>query len=169
MAYDPGTNLAFVPVINNCAKFTSGKAFFIKGQPYWGSSLTLIDNQASGAFKAIDVTTGRIKWEVATRSPMVAGALATGGGLVFTGDAEGFFTAYDSQTGKDLWTFQCGSGHHSGPVTYTLDGRQYIVVCAGWGGWTAGFAGDGAPWLRNARRGNTLFVFALPEDGKSEK
>ena len=59
MAYDPGTGFAFVPVINNCAKFTSGKAFFIKGQPYWGSSLTLIDNQASGALKAIDVTTGR--------------------------------------------------------------------------------------------------------------
>ena len=145
MAYDPETQFAFVPVINNCAKFTSGKAFFIKGQPYWGSSLTLIDNQASGAFKAIDVTTGRIKWEVATRSPMVAGVLATGGGLVFTGDAEGFFTAYDAQTGKDLWTFQCGSGHHSGPITYALDGRQYIAVCAGWGGWTAGFAGDGAP------------------------
>ena len=48
MAFDPATNTAFVPVINNCAKFTSGKAFFIKGQPYWGSSLTLIDNQASG-------------------------------------------------------------------------------------------------------------------------
>lgn len=162
MAYHPGTGFAYVPVINNCAKFTSGKAFFIKGQPYWGSSLTLIDNQASGSLKAIDVKTGKIKWDVATRSPMVAGVLATGGGLVFTGDAEGFFTAYDADTGKTLWSFQCGSGHHAPPITYTLDGRQYIAVCAGWGGWTAGFAGDGAPWLRNARRGNTLFVFALP-------
>ena len=115
MAYHPGTGLAYVPVINNCAKFTSGKAFFIKGQPYWGSSLTLIDNQASGSFKAIDVTTGEIKWDVATRSPMVAGVLATGGGLVFTGDAEGFFTAYDAETGKVLWNFQCGSGHHASP------------------------------------------------------
>ncbi len=166
MAYHPGTGLAYVPVINNCARFTTGKAFFIKGQPYWGSSLTLIENQASGSFKAIDVNTGQIKWDVATRSPMVAGVLATGGGLVFTGDAEGFFTAYDAGTGKDLWTFQCGSGHHSGPMTYSLDGRQYVAVCAGWGGWTAGFAGDGAPWLRNARRGNTLFVFALPEGNK---
>ena len=115
-------------MINNCAKFTSGKAFFIKGQPYWGSSLTLIDNQASGSFKAIDVKTGKIKWEVATRSPMVAGVLATGGGLVFTGDAEGFFTAYDAETGKVLWNFQCGSGHHASPITYSLDGRQYIAV-----------------------------------------
>jgi alcohol dehydrogenase (cytochrome c) len=163
MAYHPGTGFAYVPVINNCAKFTSGKAFFIKGQPYWGSALTLIDNQASGSLKAIDVKTGKIKWDVATRSPMVAGVLATGGGLVFTGDAEGFFTAYDADTGKTLWSFQCGSGHHAPPITYTLDGRQYIAVCAGWGGWTAGFAGDGAPWLRNARRGNTLFVFALPQ------
>jgi alcohol dehydrogenase (cytochrome c) len=168
LAYDPATGLAFVPVINNCAKFTSGKAFFIKGQPYWGSSLTLIDNQASGSLKAIDVATGQIKWDVAARSPMVAGVLATGGGLVFTGDAEGFFTAYEAPTGKVLWSFQCGSGHHSGPITYSLDGRQYIAVCAGWGGWTAGFAGDGAPWLRNARRGNTLFVFALPEESKRD-
>jgi alcohol dehydrogenase (cytochrome c) len=166
IAYDEANALAIVPVINNCAKVTSGKAFFIKGQPYWGSAMTLIDNQASGSLKAIDVTTGDIKWQVSTRSPMVAGVLATGGGLVFTGDAEGNFTAYDAKTGKDLWTFQCGSGHHSGPITYTLDGRQYIAVCVGWGGWTAGFAGDGAPWLRNARRGNTLFVFALPEEKK---
>jgi alcohol dehydrogenase (cytochrome c) len=164
MAYHPGTQCAYVPVINNCAKFTSGKAFFIKGQPYWGSSLTLIDNQASGSFKAIDVKTGKSKWEVATRSPMVAGVLATGGGVVFTGDAEGFFTAYDADNGKILWNFQCGSGHHASPVTYTLEGRQYIAVCVGWGGWVAGFAGDGAPWLRNARRGNTVFVFALPKE-----
>ena len=143
-------------MINNCAKVTSGKAFFIKGQPYWGSALTLIDNQASGSLKAIDVTSGKIKWEVATRSPMVAGVLATAGGLVFTGDAEGYFTAYDAATGKDLWTFQCGSGHHSGPITYTLDGRQYIAVCVGWGGWTAGFAGDGAPGSATPGAGNPL-------------
>jgi alcohol dehydrogenase (cytochrome c) len=165
MAYHPRTQCAYVPVINNCAKFTSGKAFFIKGQPYWGSALTLIDNQASGSFKAIDVKTGKSKWEVATRSPMVAGVLTSGGGLVFTGDAEGFFTAYDADDGKILWNFQCGSGHHASPVTYTLEGRQYIAVCVGWGGWVAGFAGDGAPWLRNARRGNTVFVFALPKEG----
>lgn len=164
MAYHPGTGLAYVSVINNCAKFTSGKAFFIKGQPYWGSSLTLIDNQASGSLKAIDVKTGEIKWDVAARSPMVAGLLTTAGGLVFTGDAEGFFTAYDAQTGDALWNFQCGSGHHASPITYSLEGRQYIAVAVGWGGWTAGFAGDGAPWLRNARRGNTVFVFALPEE-----
>ena len=163
MAYHPGTQCAYVPVINNCAKFTSGKAFYIKGQPYWGSSLTLIDNEASGAFKAIDVNTGKIKWDVATRSPMVAGVLATGGDLVFTGDAEGFLSAYDAKTGEVLWYYQCGSGHHAAPITYEIDGRQYIAVCAGWGGWTAGFIGDGAPWLRDARRGNTLFVFALPE------
>jgi alcohol dehydrogenase (cytochrome c) len=166
MAYHPGTGYAYVPVINNCAKFTADKAFFIKGQPYWGSSLTLIDGEASGAFKAIDVASGEIKWEVKTRSPMVAGVLATGGGLVFTGDAEGFFTAYDAKTGDDLWHFQCGSGHHASPITYTLDGKQYIAVCVGWGGWTAGFVGDGAPWLRDARRGNTLFVFALPDGTK---
>ena len=165
MAYHPGTGFAYVPVIENCASFTTGKAFFIKGQPYWGSSLTLIENQASGALKAIDTDSGEIKWNVATRSPMVAGVLATAGGLVFTGDAEGYLTAYDAESGDDLWHFQCGSGHRASPITYTLDGRQYIAVCVGWGGWTAGFAGDGAPWLRDARRGNSLFVFSLPPQG----
>ena len=71
--------------------------------------------------------------------------------------------ALDAETGEDLWNFQCGSGHHASPVTYALDGKQYLAVCVGWGGWTAGFAGDGAPWLRDSRRGNTLFVFALPD------
>src|SRR5260370_22845434 len=98
---------------------------------------------------------------------MVVGCLATGGGLVFTGDAGGFFTAYDADNGKILWNFQCGSGHHASPVTYMLGGRQYIAVCVGWGGWVAGFAGDGAPGLRNERRGNTVFLFALPEEAES--
>src|SRR5262249_43809140 len=143
---------------------TTGRVFIYKGQPYWGSTLTLIDNQASGSLKAIDVKTGKIKWDVATRSPMVAGVLTTGGGLVFTGDAEGFFTAYDADNGKALWSFQCGSGHHASPVTYTLDGRQYVAVCVGWGGWTAGFARHRPPSRRNARRGHTRSVFALPKE-----
>ncbi len=82
---------------------------------------------------------------------------------MFTGDAEGDLTAYDAKTGEVKWNFQCGSGHHASPITYTPLGRQYIAVCVGWGGWTAGFAGAGAPWLKEARKGNTLFVFALPE------
>ena len=166
MAYHPETGLAYVPVINNCAIFESHKAFFIKGQAYWGSTLNLVDNEASGALKAIDVKNGETKWTVETRSPMVAGVLATAGGLVFTGDAEGILTAYDAETGKDLWHFQCGSGHHASPITYAVDGRQYLAVCVGWGGWTAGFAGAGAPWLSEARGGNSLFVFALPEGGE---
>ena len=111
---------------------------------------------------------------VITALPAIALALflVIEGGLVFTGDAEGFFTAYDASTGQDLWHFQCGSGHHGSPITYTLDGKQYIAVCVGWGGWTAGFAGDGAPWLRDARRGNTQHEttrhrlrVTKPEDG----
>ena len=47
-------------------------------------------------------------------------------------------------------------------MTYVLDGKQYLAVCVGWGGWTAGFMGDGAPWMSDARKGNTIFVFALP-------
>ena len=124
--------------------------------PYAGARFGLVVPRDSRGIGSLADLQGK-------RVGVVAGVLTTAGGLVFAGDAEGFFTAYDAQSGKILWNFQCGSGHHSGPMTYRIEGRQYVAVCVGWGGWTAGFAGDGAPWLRNARRGNTLFVFALPE------
>ena len=99
---------------------------------------------------------------------MVAGALATAGGIVFTGDAEGFFTAYDSQTGKDLWTFNAARDTTPGrsPTASTAGSTS---PCASAGAADRRIPGDGAPWLRNARRGNTLFVFALPQDGKRVK
>lgn len=161
MAYSPITKMAYVPVIENGAKFTSGKVFYKKGLPYWGSSLTLIENKAWGALRAIDVQTGDQKWEFKARSPMVAGVLATAGNLVFTGDAEGNFIAFNARDGTTLWKFQTGSGIHAPPITYKVGGRQYVAIASGWGGWTAGFAGDGAPWLKNARKGNTVYVFQL--------
>ena len=95
------------------------------------SSLTLIDNQASGSLKAIDVKTGDTKWDVATRSPMVAGVLTTGGGLVFTGDAEGFFTAYDADTGKDLWHFPGNEVSYANPISYLSNGKQQVAIAIG--------------------------------------
>ena len=59
-----------------------------------------------------------------------------------------------------LWHFQCGSGHHASPMTYTLDGKQYIAVCVGWGGWIAGFVGDGHPG--SAMHGGGIRCLCLP-------
>jgi alcohol dehydrogenase (cytochrome c) len=90
---------------------------------------------------------------------MCASVLATGGDLVFAGAPTGEYNALNARTGELLWQFQCGSGHHSSPTTYSVDGRQYIAVPVGWGAWTEGFL----PSMLGAPAGDALFVFALPE------
>jgi alcohol dehydrogenase (cytochrome c) len=70
---------------------------------------------------------------LAQRSPMCASVLATGGDWCSPGRPSGEFVALDARTGEQLWKFQCGSGHHSSPTTYMVDGRQYIAVPVGWG------------------------------------
>jgi alcohol dehydrogenase (cytochrome c) len=98
---------------------------------------------------------------------MGGGMLATAGDLVFTGDAEGNFTAYDAENGRLLWSYQTGSGMRAEPIAYRLDGRQYIAISSGMGGAVGGYTGAGAPWLKNYRGGNTFYVFALFEPGAS--
>ena len=68
-------------------------------------------------------------------------------------------TRWTPDSGELLWQFQCGSGHHSSPSTYSVDGRQYIVAPTGWGAWTEGFL----PEMLGACQGSALFAFALPE------
>jgi alcohol dehydrogenase (cytochrome c) len=93
--------------------------------------------------------------------------LGTGGGLIFTGDAEGNFTAYDAKNGKMLWSYQTGSGIRAAPITYRLDGKQYIAIASGMGGAVGGYTGAGAPWMKNYRSGGTLYVFGLFQSGDS--
>ena len=115
----------------------------------------------SGRAKAISAfdANGDEKWRYRNDLPMCASTLATGGDLVFAGKPTGEFVALDARTGELLWQFQCGSGHHSSPTTYSVDGRQYIAVPVGWGGWAEGFL----PGMLGAGHGSALIVFALPE------
>ncbi|MFN0317046.1 MAG: pyrroloquinoline quinone-dependent dehydrogenase [Burkholderiales bacterium] len=104
-----------------------------------------------GTLSAIDTRLGgKIRWQVRTPERLVGGALATAGGLVFTGQADGRLTAFDSDTGKELWSFQTGAGVSAPPVSYEIGGTQYIAVAAG-GNTIFGFPPGGA-----------FFVFALP-------
>ena len=100
---------------------------------------------------------------------MGSGMLATGGNLVFTGTAEGDFQALDAETGKILWLYQTGSGIRAAPISYRLDGHQYIAIASGMGGAVGGFTGAGAPWMRNYRSGGTLYVFRLFEEDAEGK
>jgi alcohol dehydrogenase (cytochrome c) len=79
--------------------------------------------------------------------------------LVFVGTPEGLFLALDARTGRQLWQFRTGTGIHSNPITYSVNGKQYVAVPTGWGGWIKGFA----PNMFGHERGSALFEFALPE------
>lgn len=156
-AYSPRTGLLYVPVVQKCAVFRSAPQQFKEGMPYWGGSVKPND-EGYGELKAIDPLTGREAWAWRARHPMVASVLATAGDVVFTGEPTGEFNAWDARSGELLWQFQTGSGIHSNPITYSVNGKQYIAVASGWGGWIKGFA----PELYGGTRGSALFVFALP-------
>src|SRR2546430_1356897 len=106
-----------------------------------------------GNVNAIDLNTGKIAWTVKTELPMMGGATATAGNLVFTGEGNGWFKAYDAKTGAVLWKFYCGAGVNAAPSVYELDGEQFIAVAAG-GNFQISYP-----------LGNSVFVFGLPKAG----
>ena len=110
-----------------------------------------------GHFMAVDPLTGEKRWEVPlTDFPSAAGMLATGGGLVFTGKLTGEFLALDAATGETLWQFQTGSSINATAITYTHDGRQYVTVASGLGGFLANrYAAGVVP------TGGSVWTFAL--------
>ena len=160
MAYSPNTGLIYVPVQEVGATATRRRREFKESIPYWGAGVAVDLDDHYGFVAAIDPLTGEEKWRWRNEYPMCASTLTTAGGLVFQGTPTGEFVALDEETGEKLWSFQCGSGHHSSPMSYSIDGRQYVAVPTGWGGWVEGFL----PGLLGAAAGDALFVFALPEN-----
>ena len=150
MATDPNLGLAYA--INLHQPMT----YHVESTPYPGGKLWLggafkviASEQQWGNVTAVDYNTGKIKWKVKTQQPMIGGILATAGGVVFTGEGNGYFKAYDSATGNLLWKFQAGAGVNAPPVSYTVGGKQYIAVAAG-----------GNVQL-NYKRGNSIIAFTL--------
>lgn len=106
-----------------------------------------------GTLTALDLSkSGRIAWQTKTDQPLVGGVLATAGGLVFTGEGGGDFSAFDAKSGAKLWSFNCGAGVNAPPVSYESDGAQYVAVAAG-GSQIWGF-----------RQGGAVVVFGLAEN-----
>jgi alcohol dehydrogenase (cytochrome c) len=159
-SYSQQTGLLYVPVIEQCAVFKLDEAIFYESYPYWGGQVELIKEQQWGHVKAFDPGTGQQVWSWDADHPMLGSLLSTAGNLVFAGEPTGEFSAFDASSGEKLWSFQTGSGIHSSPVTYSVNGKQYIAVHSGWGGWIKGFS----PQLYGAPRGDALVVFALPEN-----
>jgi glucose dehydrogenase len=151
MAFDPTLHLAFAVNLHQPMTYHVEAAKYPDGKLWLGGAFKVIPSEPQwGNVTAVNVDTGKIAWQHKTEQPMIGGALATAGGLVFAGEGNGLIKAYDSRTGRVLWQFQCGAGVNAPPVTYTAKGKQYLAVAAG-----------GNTQL-DFKRGNSILVFALP-------
>ncbi len=120
------------------------------GKLWLGGAFKVIPSeQQAGNVTAVDYNTGKIKWQVKTPEPMMGGALATDGNLIFAGEGNGLFKAYNAENGKVLWQFNAGAGVNAPPSSYTIDGKQYIVV------------GAGGNTQIDFKRGNNIIAFTL--------
>ena len=179
MAYDAKQKLVFIPAqITSypyipAAGWKPSKIGFNVGMDTANNAMPA-DNAVREAAKkatkgvliAWDPVAQKERWRVTLGGPWNGGVLATAGGLVFQGNAMGNFVAYDSASGKNLWSFEAQTGVVAAPMTYSINGEQYVAVLAGWGGaWpiTAGVLSDMSGPVRNISR---LLVFKLGGKGK---
>jgi len=150
IATDPGQNLAYAINLHQPMHYRVENSPYPNGKLWLGGAFTAIPGERqAGNITAVDYNTGKIRWQVSTPEPMIGGILATAGGLVFAGEGNGKFAAYDSSTGKELWSFRAGAGVNAPPSSYSVDDKQYIVV------------GAGGNTQVNFRRGNNIIAFTL--------
>ncbi len=150
MAFNPSLNLAFAVNLEQPMTYHVEAAAYPGGKLWLGGAFkNSVGEEQFGNVTAVDINTGKVVWKARTDQPMIGGALSTAGNLVFAGEGNGWFKAYDAKTGKVLWQYQCGAGVNAPATSYTVNGKQYIAVAAG-----------GNTQL-DFKRGNSVFVFAL--------
>jgi PQQ-dependent dehydrogenase (methanol/ethanol family) len=181
-AFSPVTGLIYIPHINLCMDMGVSNANYIAGTPFVGADVKMYPGPGGnrGVFTAWDPVARRKVFEIKEDLPVWSGALATGGGLVFYGTLDGWFKAVDARTGKLLWKFKTASGIIGQPISYRgPDGRQYIAVASGVGGWAGaivtmdldprdptgalGFSNAVKDLKKRVAAGGTVYAFALPQ------
>ncbi len=161
-AYNPTLQRWYIPVIESCnhIKVADTKPDSFKPREFYTGGGPSQHERITGSVTAIDVTTGKEVGKAETRYPMLGGLLATPD-LVFAGSPDGEVFALDAKSLDKLWSFHTGSGVNAPPVTFTVDGKQYIAILAGVGGaWDKWFI-DSTPELKSMQPGSMLYVFAL--------
>jgi len=169
MAYSQDTGLFYVPGNHWKEDYWTEQVQYSKGNAYLGMGFRIkkMYDDHVGILRAMDPKTGKVAWEHKEKLPLWAGVLATKGGLVFTGTGDGYFKAFDDRTGKELWSFQTGTGIISPPVTWEMDGEQYIGVTTGYGGAVPLWGGDMADLTKPVPQGGSFWAFKLPSWDKS--
>jgi len=162
-AYNPDLGLFFLATNHWAMGLTAwapDKVKYKPGDVYMGVDYQMYRlGDMIGHIKAFDVAKKKFVWDTPNPLFLFSGLLATKSGLVFAGDQRGFFFALDAKTGKELWKFQTGSGINASPITYELDGKQYVAILSGLGG--------DPSFYYSAPKGGMLWVFSV--DGKREE
>jgi alcohol dehydrogenase (cytochrome c) len=130
-AYHPRTGLFYLMALEKCNVFTKNSEWWKQGESFYGGSARQMPAEVPRKYlRAIDPRTGKIVWQYEQTGPgeTWGGVLATAGGLLFFCDDDGSFGALDAKTGKPLWRFPLSARWHASPMTYTIDGRQYVAV-----------------------------------------
>lgn len=162
MAYNPNTQTAFANTLNIGMNYKAVEPQYRAGVFYFGAEFSWNWPEGDrGYLRAIDPKTGATKWKTGSAMPRMAGVLATDGGLVFTGTQTGEFEAFDAETGEKLWEYQTGSGIVGQPMTWEMDGQQYISIASGSGAVYALFSGDER--LAAVPPGGSIWTFKLIE------
>lgn len=131
-SYDPALRMFFVNARETCATYQPQAPVIAPGRTAFGGVVRMDRDKAYGALRAIDAVTGERKWEFRYPQPTMAGVMSTASGLVFAGDHEGNFMAFDARSGKNLWRYATGTPiWGAAPMTFMLDGRQHVVIASG--------------------------------------
>jgi alcohol dehydrogenase (cytochrome c) len=168
MSYSPVTELFYIPANHWAMDYWTEKLTYKAGSAYLGQGFRikkLFDDHV-GTLRAMDPKTGKIVWEHKEKFPLWAGTLTTAGGLLFTGTSDGYVKAFDAKNGKELWKFQTGSGVVSVPVTWEMDGEQYVGMQSGYGGAVPLWGGDMADLTKQVTQGSSMWVFKIPKMAK---
>ena len=150
MAVNPELGLTYAVNLHQPMTYQVESSPYPGGKLWLGGAFKVIaTEELFGNVTAVDYNTGKIAWQVKTPLPMMGGALTTAGGLMFTGEGDGWFRAYDAKTGDVLWSFFAGAGVNAPPASYSVDGKQYIVV------------GAGGNTQIDFKRGNNIIAFTV--------
>jgi lanthanide-dependent methanol dehydrogenase len=176
-SFDPDTGYFIVPTNHNCMDYKAFSVKYKSGFPFVGATVKMYPGPGGnrGAVIAWDPVKGEIVWSDKEKFPAWSGVLTTKGGVAFYGTMDGWFKAVDTKTGKELWKFHTPSGIIGNPISYMHDGKQYVAILSGVGGWaglglaagltepTAGLgAVNAAMDLKNyTNLGGDLLVFSL--------